>query len=154
MERYLYHFIVYLVLIWRFIVFYEIQAIQYDTINTYSHKGLNMSAIDYDEFNSLLEKMKNHLESNILRLESEYREILNNDEVNDMEDRASLESENMHHDALITQQKHELEEVNHALEKIKNGTYGICEASGDIISIQRLRAEPHTRYCIEHATKG
>jgi len=110
-----------------------------------------MPAIKYDEFNTLLSKMKNDLESNIARLEDEYREILANDQVNDMEDRASLESENMHHDALIEQQKHELSEVIHALAKIKNGTYGICEESAHPIPVARLRAEPHTRYCIEHA---
>lgn len=110
-----------------------------------------MAANNYEEFHTLLLKMKNDLESNIARLEDEYREILSNDQVNDLEDRASLESENMHHDALIEQQKHELREVLHALGKIKNGTYGICETSGDTIPVARLRAEPHTRFCIDHA---
>ncbi len=44
----------------------------------------------------------------------------------------------------------ELHEVRHALEKIENGTYGICEVSGEPIEEDRLKANPSARTCKEH----
>jgi len=42
-----------------------------------------------------------------------------------------------------------LEKINAALERIDNGTYGICLGTGKPISLARLRARPWARYCIE-----
>ena len=112
-----------------------------------------MSTLDYEEFELLLQKMKKDLESNIARLTEEIETIVTDDGINDMEDLASLESDSMHHESLLKQQKHELAEVIHALSKLNNRTYGICEESGDTIPVERLRAEPHTRYCLDDAKK-
>ena len=43
-----------------------------------------------------------------------------------------------------------LREIDEALEKIENGTYGICEGTGKPISIERLEALPWAKYTIEH----
>jgi RNA polymerase-binding transcription factor DksA len=42
-----------------------------------------------------------------------------------------------------------LEEVNHALQKIKDGTYGICEKTGQAIPYERLEAVPYARMTVE-----
>lgn len=47
-----------------------------------------------------------------------------------------------------------IEEINDALERIENGTYGICLATGKAISKGRLDAVPHTRYSKEAKEKG
>jgi DnaK suppressor protein len=112
-----------------------------------------MATLDYQEFEERLQAMKKELESSIARLTEEMEAIVTDDNINDMEDLASLESDNMHHTALLKQQRHELDEVMHALEKLEDNTYGICEESGDTIPVERLRAEPHTRYCLEDARK-
>ena len=39
--------------------------------------------------------------------------------------------------------------LENALVRIKNGTYGICSVSGKLISKERLRAVPHTTQSIE-----
>ncbi|NPB04848.1 MAG: TraR/DksA family transcriptional regulator [Aquificae bacterium] len=44
-----------------------------------------------------------------------------------------------------------LREIDYALEKIKNGTYGICEGCGVEIPEERLCAIPWTRYCAKCA---
>jgi DnaK suppressor protein len=44
----------------------------------------------------------------------------------------------------------ELAEVEHALAKFANGTYGICEGCGRPIPLARLRAMPEARYDVEH----
>ncbi|MGB0453149.1 MAG: TraR/DksA family transcriptional regulator [Bacteriovoracaceae bacterium] len=54
-------------------------------------------------------------------------------------------------DALSEVERKELAEIDHALGKIQNGVYGICEVSGDSIEEKRLRAVPYARTCIKHA---
>lgn len=112
-----------------------------------------MRKLDLNEFKTQLEEMKQSLEANIARLREELELVATDEGINDMEDLASLESESMHHNALLAQQHQQLSEVLHALSKIDNGTYGICEESGDAIPVERLRVEPHTRYCIRDAEK-
>ena len=46
-----------------------------------------------------------------------------------------------------------LRQVDEALARIANGTYGICEATGTRIAKARLRACPWARYCIEYARR-
>jgi phosphoserine phosphatase RsbU/P len=43
-----------------------------------------------------------------------------------------------------------LQEVDSALERINEGTYGICEACHDTIETDRLICDPLTRFCIDH----
>jgi len=41
-----------------------------------------------------------------------------------------------------------LKNINLALEKVKNGKYGVCEKCGKKISIERLKVCPEARFCI------
>lgn len=41
--------------------------------------------------------------------------------------------------------------VEHALDKIAKGLYGVCEKCGADIPIERLKAAPEAEYCVEHA---
>ena len=43
----------------------------------------------------------------------------------------------------------ELADVEHALERIDDGTYGTCEACGKPIDDDRLEAMPATRFCVD-----
>jgi RNA polymerase-binding protein DksA len=52
---------------------------------------------------------------------------------------------------LVQKDRDLLREINAALAKIQNGTYGICEGTGKPISKARLEAQPWARYSIEHA---
>lgn len=45
-----------------------------------------------------------------------------------------------------------LTDIVHALQKMEAGTYGICEVSGKEIPLERLRANPEARTCIEYAS--
>jgi len=42
-------------------------------------------------------------------------------------------------------------EIDDALDRIENGTYGICEGTGQPIPKERLEAIPWTRYCAHYA---
>ncbi|MBI5212152.1 MAG: TraR/DksA C4-type zinc finger protein [Nitrospirae bacterium] len=46
-----------------------------------------------------------------------------------------------------------LKKIDEALEKIENGSYGVCEICGENINIKRLEARPVTTMCIECKTE-
>lgn len=50
---------------------------------------------------------------------------------------------------LAANDKITFEEINEALGKIEKGAYGNCECCGKNIAIERLKAIPWGRYCIE-----
>ena len=52
---------------------------------------------------------------------------------------------------LVEKDRNLLREINNALAKIQNGTYGICEGTGQPISKPRLEAQPWARHSIEYA---
>lgn len=43
-----------------------------------------------------------------------------------------------------------LERVDRALEKVDDGTYGICDVCGEPIDPRRLRAAPESSTCVSH----
>lgn len=43
-----------------------------------------------------------------------------------------------------------LRDINSALEKIGKGTYGACEKCGKEIELERLKADPEAKTCVEH----
>ena len=47
-----------------------------------------------------------------------------------------------------------LDEVDSALERMKAGGFGICEACHETIEKDRLLADPLIRYCLDHLTAG
>ena len=52
---------------------------------------------------------------------------------------------------LVETERKLLREINHALAKIQNGTFGICEGTGKPITKARLEVQPWARYSIEYA---
>jgi len=49
--------------------------------------------------------------------------------------------------ALLSSTQNALYEIEQALNRIANGTYGTCELTGKPIEVGRLRAIPWTRFC-------
>lgn len=45
-----------------------------------------------------------------------------------------------------------LDEVEHALGKLDDGSYGLCEECNEPIAAARLEAMPAARFCITHAS--
>jgi RNA polymerase-binding protein DksA len=52
---------------------------------------------------------------------------------------------------LVEKERNLLREINDALAKIQNGSFGLCEGTGKPISKPRLEAQPWARFSIEHA---
>lgn len=59
----------------------------------------------------------------------------------------TLERENL--SQLAARQQKFIINLENALRRIKNGTYGVCVDTGKLISKERLRAVPHTMHSIE-----
>jgi RNA polymerase-binding transcription factor DksA len=55
--------------------------------------------------------------------------------------------------SILGQLDNQLNEVKAALERIEQGTYGICEKCGEPIEKERLEANPSARVSIKHAHK-
>ena len=51
--------------------------------------------------------------------------------------------------SLLSQEQDSLYEIDEALKRIENGSYGVCEMSGKPIPHARLEALPFTRYTVE-----
>lgn len=52
--------------------------------------------------------------------------------------------------AISAEMQRELERIEHALQRIDEGTYGICEIGGEEIPLERLEARPAATLCIIH----
>jgi len=61
--------------------------------------------------------------------------------------------EDMKNKALSDHLESRLRDVNNALKRIEDGTYGICEVCKKPIPLERLKANPAASTDIEHATK-
>ncbi len=52
-----------------------------------------------------------------------------------------------------TREERFLYHIEQALERIENGTYGLCQECGEPIGRERLEAVPHARLCISCKSK-
>lgn len=50
---------------------------------------------------------------------------------------------------LAARQQKFIQQLENAMARIKNGTYGVCIDTGKLIPKERLRAVPHTQHSIE-----
>jgi DnaK suppressor protein len=106
-----------------------------------------MKKSDIIFFKELLLSRKEQVLKNIDGTVQEIRDTDISDARDDA-DFASLNTSKFIGQALSVQQSKELFEIEYALSKIEEGTYGICEMCEEEISIQRLKIKPHAKYCI------
>jgi DnaK suppressor protein len=64
-------------------------------------------------------------------------------------DRAALESDRNATLRIRDRERKLLAKIEEALERISDGTYGICEECGEQIGVDRLKARPVTTLCID-----
>ena len=97
----------------------------------------------------------------LLALKDEYETRLNKidydiqhpatDMSQDWEDQAIIAEQDDMRKNLMVEAQQNLEQVNNALRRIENGTYGICNVDGEEIEPERLEAIPYATTCTEHA---
>jgi DnaK suppressor protein len=69
-------------------------------------------------------------------------------EIGDEGDRADIERTHEISVLLSLRDKEKLLAIDEALEKLREGTYGVCEECGDEIGAGRLKAMPLARSCV------
>jgi len=65
---------------------------------------------------------------------------------------ADVGTDNFEHEftlGLIENEEEELREIDAALDRIANATFGLCKTCGKPIPKARLKIIPYTKYCIE-----
>lgn len=56
--------------------------------------------------------------------------------------------------SILEQVEAELADIEHALHRLDDGTYGTCEVCGKAIPDERLEAMPAARLCLEHQAEA
>ena len=101
-----------------------------------------------------LERERNQLVDELRRLDSlvnqegQYHETESGGVVNHIADDASDTFEQEKYVALRRNTERILDEINHSLRQMENGTYGQCENCAGEIPIERLEALPWAKFCI------
>ncbi|MCB2226926.1 MAG: RNA polymerase-binding protein DksA [Desulfarculaceae bacterium] len=67
----------------------------------------------------------------------------------DPTDRAAMESDRNFLLRIRDRERKLISKIREALERIEDGSYGICESCGEDISEKRLKARPVTTLCID-----
>ena len=67
-------------------------------------------------------------------------------------DTSQVTAERGEAEALAQTLREALEEVEHAIDKLGDGSYGVCEGCGQPIGEARLEAKPAARFCIACAS--
>lgn len=97
------------------------------------------------DFEAILNEEKRKIQQNIDHIHTEILSIGYDDDIGDIEDMAELEIENATDQLLVQQLEGQIAEIDAALWRISQGTYGICEKTGKSIPIERLKANPTAR---------
>jgi len=103
-------------------------------------------------FKTLLEERLHVLLEEAGRTASDMRQDSNGD-FPDPTDRASLEADRNFLLRIKDRERKLILKVKEALDRIDDGTFGICESCGRPISEKRLMARPVTTLCIECKTE-
>jgi len=70
-------------------------------------------------------------------------------EVGDFYDDVDLEKDRQMLHLLNERERTKLNDIDDAIEKIRDGTYGTCEECGEEINKKRLKIIPFARYCVK-----
>ena len=98
-------------------------------------------------YKKILEEKREQLIANINSSVNEISELRENKAADDF-DVASMNTDlSIEYSLNVNQQKAFLE-IESALKRIENGTYGLCESCGEDINLERLKASPEARLCI------
>lgn len=107
-----------------------------------------MNKKDREFFTRLILEERQRKLSTLGRLQGTLDEI-NDSRSAEYEEEVTLSDDKEYLSKLIEQDARGLEGINHALEKILDGSYGKCEGCGQNISRARLEALPMVRLCME-----
>lgn len=101
-----------------------------------------------DDLKIILEEKKEKILQNIIDSRENINQ-LKEQEINDDLDYAEVISDSFTEGMIANHQVDELNQIDDALKRIQNNTYGTCDMCNVTIPIGRLKAKPFARYCTE-----
>lgn len=109
---------------------------------------------ELEHFKELLLQRRKEAKEEVDRMRAQIDEGKDQPEVNTvyglhMADAGTEANEREKLHLMIARQRKYIGYLDRALERIENGTYGICRVTGEPISKERLEAVPHTEISIE-----
>jgi len=114
-----------------------------------------LTAAEISKFKALLLAKRNEILGNVLSIEDEILRRQRSDLSNMPTHMADAGSDNYEIEntlGLMDSERKLMREIDEALYRTENGTYGICEGSGKSIPKARLKAIPWAKYCVEYAS--
>jgi RNA polymerase-binding protein DksA len=120
----------------------------------------HLTAADTEHFKQLLLEKRKEILRNVNEIEDEALKKSRLDATGDLSSMpihmADIGTDNYEQEfalGLMDSERKLLREIDDALERIEQGTYGICEGTGKQIPKARLEAQPWARYSVEYARK-
>lgn len=105
-----------------------------------------MNQTDIDYFRGLLASM---LAEAQVKGDATLEELTDNNEVcADPADRATMESDRAFTLRIRDRERRLIKKIRQALERIDDGSFGVCDECGEDIGVPRLKARPVTKLCI------
>ena len=127
------------------------------TSSARTRKG-RLSAADIERFKRLLLAKRREIVNNVSEMEGETLKQSRLDASGDLSSMpihmADIGTDNYEQEfalGLMDSERKLLNEIDSALQRIEEKTYGICEGTGKPIPKARLLAQPWARYCVEYA---
>jgi RNA polymerase-binding transcription factor DksA len=114
-----------------------------------------LTSAEIEEFKAMLWEKRNEILGNVSTMEFEALRRDSSSLSNMPTHMADMGSDNYEIDNILGLMDSEIKillEINDALSRIENGTYGICEINGELIPKARLEAIPWARCCITCAS--
>jgi len=102
------------------------------------------------EFRSLIEKKLNRAKDQFDYIDNQLRELAEDPDskIKGLDDATGVTEATQLNSSATRLQKH-IQHLENALLRIENKVYGVCRATGKLISKQRLKAVPHATLSIE-----
>ncbi len=121
-------------------------------------KKRGMKAADKKHFMQLLLEKRREILNNVSEIEIETLKKSRLDATGDLSSMpihmADLGTDNYEQEfalGLVDSERKLLKEIDTAIKRLEEGTYGTCEGTGKSIPKARLEAQPWARYCVEYA---
>jgi len=119
-----------------------------------AQEGSPFTKAELKHYRNLLIARRARILSTVLDMEEEALKAADQDfSVDHMADHGSDNFEQDLTLSLVESERNELYEIGRALRRIEQGSYGVCQGTGEPIARTRLDAIPYARYSVEYQRK-
>jgi RNA polymerase-binding transcription factor DksA len=106
----------------------------------------------FRKFHALLLELRAHVQESLGMHAEDTLKRSQKEDSGDISTSADAGTDNFDRDfalSVVSSEQEALREIDAAIKRILNGSYGVCEITGEPISEERLEAVPFTRYSLE-----